>query len=93
MRWSLLVSIFTVLAVTSIFEGVFAAPLDVILETRGRVKTPSVKAKKLTAGSLKKSSSTYRKAALRGNTFTKSGGKIVKTKTPKSPPKKKDAGR
>jgi len=36
MRWSPLVSIFTVLAVTSIFEGVFAAPLAVVLENRGK---------------------------------------------------------
>ncbi|KIM35506.1 hypothetical protein M413DRAFT_32450 [Hebeloma cylindrosporum] len=73
-------------------QGVFAAPLDVVLEARGRVKsTPSAKAKKLTAGSLKKSSATYRKAALRSSTFTKSGGKISKTKTPKVAPKGKDA--
>jgi len=89
MRWSPSVSIFTVLAVTSIFKGVFAAPLDVILESRA--KTPP--SKKLTAGSLKKSSATYRKAALRSNTFTKSGGGISKTKTHKTPPKGKDAGR
>lgn len=93
MRWSPSVSIFTVLAVTSIFEGVFAAPVDVILESRGRVKPATVKSKKLTAGSLKKSSSTYRNAALKSNTFTKNGGKISKTTTPKTPPKGKDAGR
>ena len=38
MRWSPLVSIFTVLTVTSILEGVFAAPLDVILERRAPPK-------------------------------------------------------
>ena len=92
MRWSPSVSIFAVLAVTSIFEGVFAAPLDVILESRAKVKPPP-KSKKLTAGSLKKSSATYRKAALKSNTFTKSGGGISKTKTHKTPQKGKDAGR
>jgi len=91
MRWSPFVSIFTVLAVTSIFEGVFAAPLDVILENRAKVKPAQAKSKKLTAGSLKKSSSTYRNAALRSSTFTKNGGGISKTKTPKAPPKGKDA--
>ena len=89
MRWSPLVSLFTVLAVTSIFEGVFAAPLDVVLERR----VGSSSNKKLTAGSLKTSSSTYRNAALKSNTFTKSGNGITKTTTPKSPPKGKDAGR
>ena len=89
MRWSPLVSLFTVLAVTSIFEGVFAAPLDVVLERRAG----SSSNKKLTAGSLKTSSSTYRNAALKSNTFTKSGNGITKTTTPKSPPKGKDAGR
>jgi len=97
MRWSPLVSIFAVLAVTSIFEGVFGAPLDdVILEGRAKVKPSNAKAKKLTAGSLKKSSATYRKAALRGPTFSKGKGKVskmTKTKTPKSPPKGKDAGK
>jgi hypothetical protein len=91
MRWSPLVSVYTLLAVTSIFEGVFAAPLGVVLEPRGRVKPVSVK--KITAGSLKKSSSTYRNAALKSSTFSKKGGGISKTKTPKSPPKGKDAGR
>ena len=91
MRWSPLVSLFAVLAVTSIIEGVFAAPVDVILEGRARVR--SAPSKKLTAGSLKKSSSTYRKAALLGSTYTKSSRKIAKIRTPKAPPKGKDAGR
>ena len=34
MRWSPLGSIFVILAVASVFEGVFAAPLDVVLEKR-----------------------------------------------------------
>ena len=87
MRWLPLVSLFAVLSVTSIIEGVFAAPLDVILEGRARDKNG------LTAGSLKESSYTYRKNALKGDTFTKSGGKIAKLRTPKSPPGGKDAGR
>ena len=56
MRWSPLVSLFAVLAVTSIIESVFAAPLDVILE--GRVTTRSQSAagsRKLRSASLKKS--------------------------------------
>ncbi|EDR09248.1 uncharacterized protein LACBIDRAFT_294111 [Laccaria bicolor S238N-H82] len=35
MRWSPLASIITLLAVTSIFEGVAAAPVAVVIETRG----------------------------------------------------------
>ena len=83
MRWSPLVSLFAVLAVTSIIEGVFAAP----------VNGQSAASKKLTAGSLKKSSTTYRNAALQSNTFTKSASGVTKIGTPSAPPKGKDAGR
>ena len=119
MRWSPLVSLLAVLVVTSIIEGVFAAPLDVILEGRGRVTTRSRSAarsrkptprrtasyplknsivttgnfKKLTAASLKTGSSTNRKAALNGDTFTKDKNKIIKIKTPQAPPSGKHAGR
>ena len=94
MRWSPLVSLFTVLAITSFFEGVFAAPLDVILENRGVPKTKSRKSRPNHGRIPEKSSPTYRGAALKeGNTYTKSGLKITKTKTPKAPRKGKDAGR
>ena len=89
MRWSPLIAIFTVLAVTSIFEGVFAAPVGVVLEKR--VATSG--SKKLNAGSLKTSSSTYRKTALKSPTFTNKGAGVSKVPTPKSPPAGKDAGR
>ncbi|KIM42008.1 hypothetical protein M413DRAFT_410605 [Hebeloma cylindrosporum] len=67
MRWSPLISLslFTVLAITSIFESVFAAPLDV----------------EITARSLKnsKSSATYRKPTLRDiHRTTRISGKIPK---------------
>ena len=87
--WLPLVSLFTVLTITSIFEGVFTAPLGVVLEKR----VGSSGSKKLDAGSLKTSSSTYRNAALKSNTFTKNGAGISKIPTPKSLPKGKEAGR
>lgn len=43
MRWSPFVTISTILAVTSIFEGVAAAPLDVVREVRVGVKQSIVK--------------------------------------------------
>jgi hypothetical protein len=45
MRWSPLVSIFTVLAVISILEGVFAAPLDVDLENRAKIRPTNAEAR------------------------------------------------
>ena len=87
MRWSPLIPFFFVvlLSITSIFDTVIAAPIDVstILEKRGPIK--------LTAGHLK--NSIYRKTALLGKTFTKKGGKIVQIETPTSPPKGMEAGR
>ena len=91
MHWSPLGSIFIVLTVTSILESVSAAPLDVVLEKRGGDK--SKETKKLTTSSLKTSSSTYRKAALGGTSFTTQGKGVTEIATPKSPPKGKDAGR
>jgi hypothetical protein len=72
------------------------------LDKKGNViKSPPDPARDaITANSLKKSSSTYRKAALLGNTYTKApknvskkGKKILKVPTPKFPPKGKDAGK
>jgi hypothetical protein len=87
MRWSSQVFIFIALAVTSIFEGIFAAPLDVILEKRVELV--------ITPDSLKSSSSTYRKTALAGLTFTTTldGKAVSQIPTPASPPPGKDAGR
>ncbi|KAF8903329.1 hypothetical protein CPB84DRAFT_1774579 [Gymnopilus junonius] len=89
MRWSLIALLF---AATFVVEGVFSVPTDVSsLEKRAGAR--SRKPTKLTAGSLKKSSKTYRKNALSGKTYTKSKtrGKVKSVKTPKSPPKNKDA--
>jgi hypothetical protein len=46
MRWSPLVVISTALALTSIFEGVVAAPFDVVLEDRAGVR-PSIQKRNL----------------------------------------------
>jgi len=88
MRWSPLVSVLTVLAVTSIFEGVFAAPLDVVLKKRAPPHTMALNSK-----TLKKDSKTYRNTALGATPYTKSGGGVVKTPHHTTPPKGKDAGR
>ena len=92
MRWSLVTSFLTLLLLTSLVEGVFSYSEDVHLGRRGVVK--SKKVAKLTSSSLKKSSSTYRKAALKGKTYTKAkaAGKVKAVRTPKKPPKGKDAG-
>ena len=58
MRWSPLGSIFVILAVASVFEGVFAAPLDVVLEKRGNQLAKSLR--KVT----KEFDRDYKKAAL-----------------------------
>jgi len=86
MRWSSLVTISTVLAVTAIFEGVFAAPLDVgILEKRVELA--------VSPDDLK--SSSYRTAALKGLNFDGNAddGVVNKVASPAAPPKGKDAGR
>ena len=92
MRWSLfsLVSLFALL-----IADVTALPTpqhgssDLVLERRVVTKP-----KKMSAGTFKKSSSTYRKAAMKSTNpmFSVKNGKITKSKAPKTMPKGKDAG-
>jgi len=82
MRWAPIVSVFAVLAVTSIFQSVLAAPVDVVLENRAR-------GLKITAKSLK--TSNYRQTATKGSNYSKTKTGVTKVKTPKTPPKGKHA--
>jgi hypothetical protein len=68
MRWSHLGSIVIILAVTFIFESVFAAPLDVVLEKRVPVTRSKTKKLQVTASSRKKSHGRTAKTALLSKT-------------------------
>ena len=98
MRWSLF-SLVAVLVILIVDVTALPTPQDGLelgLERRGVSKPKKVTQakKKLRASSFKKSSSTYRNAALRSThpMLSVKSGKIVKSKAPKTMPKNLDAG-
>ncbi|EDR03084.1 uncharacterized protein LACBIDRAFT_331856 [Laccaria bicolor S238N-H82] len=108
-RWSLF-SLAALLAVLIADVTALPTPqegsTDLVLERRAATRPKVAKGKaagskastkvpgKMTAGSFKKSSSTYRNAAMQGKNplFTVKSGRITKNKPPKTMPKGKDAG-